>query len=29
VAEEAKTIERILPDLTMEGLKIVYDRKAW
>ncbi|MDR1656667.1 MAG: type III pantothenate kinase [Deltaproteobacteria bacterium] len=29
IAGEAPVIEEILPDLTMEGLKIVYDRGAW
>jgi type III pantothenate kinase len=29
IAEEAKVIEAIWPDLTMEGLKIIYDEKAF
>ncbi|MDR2387730.1 MAG: type III pantothenate kinase [Deltaproteobacteria bacterium] len=29
IASEAQVIEKIMPDLTMEGLKIIYDEKAY
>jgi type III pantothenate kinase len=29
IADEAKVVEAIYPELTMEGLKIVYDKGAW
>jgi type III pantothenate kinase len=29
IAAETQVIEKILPDLTMEGLKIIYDEKAY
>lgn len=29
IATESETIEEVLPDLTLEGLKIIYNKKAW
>lgn len=29
IAAESETIEEVLPDLTLEGLKIIYNKKAW
>lgn len=29
IADETGVVDEILPNLTMEGLKIIYDRRAW